>query len=250
MPSACFHLTVAEGKRLIARAVARIPAVREALRDGLIAIGKGSTNAYVAEELLGRPIEKAGYLLGNTQPSVGAQPLSATPIAEIVLRNGEPVEGLSVIDAALTMKPGDVVLKGANALSPDRRMAGVLIGNPTGGTAGNTLGHVIGKGVTQIIPVGLEKTIPGDLWDVASRVNDAREVIGSLPRFWISQGTIVTEIEALAILAGVEARAIGAGGINGAEGSVWFLVDGERERVDAALREVESVLGEPAFADS
>ena len=45
-------LTVAASKRLIARAVAAHPAVQTALRSGTIVIIAGTTNGYIAEELL------------------------------------------------------------------------------------------------------------------------------------------------------------------------------------------------------
>jgi hypothetical protein len=247
MAKAAFHLTVSECKRLIAKGVAALPEVRHALKDGTIAVCKGSTNAYVVEELLGRGIVKATYLTGNTQPAKGASPLPTERIPDVVLRNGEPVDGLTAIAAAAKMGPGDVLIKGANALSHDGRMAGVLVGDPTGGTVGNTAGHIIGKGITQIIPVGLEKTIPGDLWDVAEAVNEPDDLVGSIPRLWISQGFIVTEVEAVFALTGADASPMAAGGINGAEGAVWLLVQGELDRVQAAVKLAESLYGEPPF---
>ncbi len=57
------------GKRLIGRAVARLPAVQKAKADGLIVIGWGTTNAYVAEELLGRPVPKERYVAGWSRKS-------------------------------------------------------------------------------------------------------------------------------------------------------------------------------------
>ncbi|NLF17032.1 MAG: hypothetical protein GX595_07220, partial [Lentisphaerae bacterium] len=51
-------LTVSESKRLIARGVAQCDAVQRARDRGVIAIGSGTTNAYVIEELTGSPIDK------------------------------------------------------------------------------------------------------------------------------------------------------------------------------------------------
>ncbi len=45
-------LTPAGGKRLIAQAVARHAAVRAAMESGTIVIIAGTTNGYVAEEIL------------------------------------------------------------------------------------------------------------------------------------------------------------------------------------------------------
>jgi len=248
MSATSIHLTVAEGKRLIAKAVAALPEVRSALSKGLVVVCKGSTNAYIVEELTGRTIDKATYLTGNTQPARGARPLTTERIPELILRDGAPVEGLTAVEAAAELKRGDVLMKGANALSPDRRMAGVLVGDPTGGTVGKTAGHVIGKGAVQLIPVGLEKTVAGDLWETAARVNSATAAVGHIPRMWISQGRIITEVEAFGVLSGACVTPMGAGGINGAEGAVWLLIEGSEEQVAQALKIAEEIYGEPPIS--
>ena len=61
---------------------------------------------------------------------------------------------------------------------------------------------------------------------------------------WPIIGTIVTEIEAMAILAGVDAYHYSAGGIAGAEGAVRILVEGTDEE---ALELVKSIKGEPRY---
>ncbi len=49
-------LTVSESKRLIAKGVAKLEFVQKARQEGTVAIAKGSTNGYVVEEILGKPI--------------------------------------------------------------------------------------------------------------------------------------------------------------------------------------------------
>ena len=49
-----FALTPAESKRLIAKAVVRLPEVRHAWENGRIIIGNGTTTGFVAAELLGQ----------------------------------------------------------------------------------------------------------------------------------------------------------------------------------------------------
>lgn len=51
-------------RRLIARGVARLPEVERAREGGLIVVTLGTTNAYVAEELLGKPIERERFCAG------------------------------------------------------------------------------------------------------------------------------------------------------------------------------------------
>jgi hypothetical protein len=55
----------------------------------------------------------------------------------------------------------------------------------------------------------------------------------------------VTEVEALRILAEVEAIPIAAGGIGGAEGSTILLVKGTEEQVQKTISIVEKIKGEP-----
>ena len=61
-------LTVSEGKRLIAKGIAEYHPVIEALRDGWVAVAKGSTNGYVVEELTGKEIDKRKYMTGTWCP--------------------------------------------------------------------------------------------------------------------------------------------------------------------------------------
>ena len=55
-------LTVAESKRLIAKAVAQMPIVKNALANGMVIIIKGTTNAYVAEEITGQKVSTMQHL--------------------------------------------------------------------------------------------------------------------------------------------------------------------------------------------
>ena len=78
-------------------------------------------------------------------------------------------------------------------------------------------------------------------------MNDQEPALSDIPQLWISQGRIITEIEALAVLAGVEALPMAAGGINGAEGATWFLAWGDEAMLDRCRAIVDSVQGEPPF---
>jgi hypothetical protein len=61
----------------------------------------------------------------------------------------------------------------------------------------------------------------------------------------VVQGFIITEMEAFKELFGVDVVPIGGGGIDGAEGSKIFLLDGEDEPVKEAVALVKSIRGEP-----
>lgn len=246
-----FVLTVAEGKRLIAKAVAALPAVQKAMKDGIVAVCKGSTNAYVAEELLGENLPKGAYVLGRGVPATRDTSAAFTgSIPEVIFVKGVKSD-LTLKDAIAAMQRGDVVIKGANALNYESGVAGLLVGHPEGGTIGVVIGSCYGKGLHLVIPVGLEKELTEDIQALADLISSEPEVSRTgMPSLWPIQGEIVTELEALELLVGVEAHQIGAGGLCGAEGGSWFGVWGTEDEIAAARELVAVVQGEPGFGEA
>jgi len=241
-------LTVSESKRLIAKSVAVLPRVKRALESGLVVISTGSTNAYVLEEVLGKTIEKTAYLTGRTMPTaVRGKVRFPKRLKDVVLKNGEIVEELDRYSGAQQLQAKDVFIKGANALNYDRKIAGITIGGPgSGGTIGAVLGPIISRRATLIIPVGLEKLVAHDIFEMADTLAEGDELANRVPTLFPVSGTIVTEIEALELLfPGLRALHVASGGILGAEGSVRLLLCGISEIVKNALELVESIQGEP-----
>ncbi|HEY3376335.1 MAG TPA: hypothetical protein VGL77_02475 [Armatimonadota bacterium] len=240
-------LTVAQGKRLIAKAVTQVPAVRHALQHGTLAIGRGTTNGYVAEEILNVKISKGEYVAGRTlPPGVAPARLGTGQYPDIVIKHGQRVEGMTIAQAVEGMEPGDVLIKGGNALNYAQQTVGVLIGHPCGGTTGDNYGTVISRKIHLIIPIGLEKVVYEDI-DELSRASRQLPVHPSVsaPALFPITGTIITEIEALALLFGVTARLYAAGGVAGAEGAIWLLLEGSEAALDAALDLHERLTREP-----
>lgn len=246
-------LTVSEGKRLIAKAVAQMPVMKKALRDGVVIIGRGTTNTYVAEELTGQKIAHGAYVIGWTGPARGGKAFdSKERIDDIVLVKGKVQPGLSMDDALKALKPGDVVIKGANALDREHKTAGVLIGggpNSTSGTTGKFMSVVVARKAHLIIPIGLEKQVDGDVVDIANRMREPLESLNEIPSMFVLNGHIVTEVEALELLTGVSVFQAAAGGVGGAEGAARLICRGTREQVKQALSIVESIQGERPFIE-
>ncbi len=234
--NASFTFTVAQGKRLIAKAVSKLPEVTNAMLNGTIAIGRGTTNGYVAEEILGHLIPKGEYVSGRVlPPGMPWEELGRGGYPDIVLKEGIPVNGGSVINSVTDMKAGDVFIKGANALDYKNKVAGVLMMHPTGGTL-SVYGALISKKITLIIPVGLEKLVLDDISELSmlSRESDSHPktpVVSLMP----ITGKIITEIEALKILCGLDAKLLAAGGVKGAEGSVTLLATGDKSAIENAI---------------
>ena len=241
-----FVLTVAESKRLIAKAVAALPEVQLAMKERTVVVATGTTNGYVLEELWGKRIDKRCYRSGITtpdEPEKSPEP-QGEKIPDTVFVKGKVDPKYDRVTAVKDMKKGDVYIKGANALDYLGNMAGILIGGMDGSTIGNTLGHIIGKQINLIIPVGLEKLTYEDINELYMLASD-EDYEG--PRMWPVTGIIITEIEALGILTGVDAYLYSAGGVAGAEGAVRLLVEGADEEVQETLELVKSIKGEPRY---
>ena len=240
-------LTVSESKRLIGKGVAQADFVRRAMEEGTLAIGSGSTNAYVIEEVTGERIEKKTSMTGKTLPYGYDGPKFSNTYGDLVIRKGERLK-VKANEAVSEMGPGDVFAKGVNALNYERGQAAVLIGHPTGGGVGAVLGTAVARRIRYLHPVGLEKSTPIDLDEAAALLNEDKDSKG--PALCVVPGDIFTEIEALNVLAGVEAIPVSAGGIGGAEGAVWLALFGDAQQLDKAQEVIESVRGEPPFVEA
>ena len=239
---ALFSLTPTESKRLIAKGVAALPEVRQALEQGIVIIGRGTTNAFVVEELTGNKIEpKCRYAAGIiVDGELSAMP-SDTMMEPVVLRRGK-LDGTPAADALQEFRDGDVSIKGANAVDPEGN-AGVLTAGERGGTIGEILPVVLPRGSILVVPVGLEKLIPS--------VAQAARVTGIF-RFKYSTGLpaglvpipnalVVTEVQAFEVLTGVKVVPVAAGGIGGSEGTVVLSLEGKAAQIEQALSLVKAI---------
>ncbi len=250
-----FSLTPAAGKRLIAKAIAAHTHVLAALKNGTVAIIAGTTNGYVAEEVLAligeaQNFKKNRFFRGIILPPArpkkedGRLPDESGFPGDVVISNGVWQKGKTIFDVVNDLKENDVIMKGANAVNLEDRRAAILIGHPQAGTVGASLPAYYGRRVRLMIPVGLEKRVSGNLDELAARINEPG-VQG--PRLLPVPGEIVTELDAIALLTGARARLIAAGGVGGAEGSVWLAIDGDAGREEQAMALLQSVAGEPPF---
>jgi hypothetical protein len=92
--------------------------------------------------------------------------------------------------------------------------------------------------------VGLEKRITGNLDALAAGLNEPG---AHGPRLLPVPGEVFTELDAIAMLTGAQAQLVAAGGVAGAEGSVWLAISGQASQENGAMALLQSVAGEPAF---
>lgn len=244
-------LTPSESKRLIAKGVAKMPEITKALKNRMIIIGRGSTNAFVAEEIIGISIkakadEYCRGLITGGELRVNRKTATERTIGnDFVLRCGK-VYDIQPQEAIKNFTSDDVFIKGANAIDNSGEAA-VLAAGADGGTIGWALPVITSRGANLIVPVGLEKLIPSI--DMASKKC-------GLTRFKYTTGLpcgliplvnakVVTEIQAFAILFGVNAIHVASGGIGGSEGTVVLTLEGEETKIERAFELVKTIKGEP-----
>lgn len=250
-----YLITPAAGKRLIAKSMLYIEQIKLALKTGTVVIIAGTTNAYVAEEMLdfvGQRSEysRSGFVRGITLPpsykltEAGRLPDESHFAGDVVIINGKWEKELDIFAVADNLKKGDIIIKGANAINMQSNQAGILIGHPKGGTIMAALQAVVGRRVLLYLPVGVEKRIPGSITDIANKLNSINTTgLRLLPVC----GEIITELEAIHIISGAGAELVSAGGVCGAEGSCWIAVTGIEQQIDKAESVIKTVLNEPAY---
>lgn len=250
---ALFTLTPAESRRLIAKAVSKMPVVLKALEKGKIIIGGGTTNGYVLEELQGIKIDKANYTFGIVSNGFQCSTSASKRDKKIpyTIVNGQPANDKPYTEYLKEFTKDDIFIKGANAVDPDGN-AGILVAHPFGGTIGAIYNIVFPRNAKLIIPVGLEKLIPS-VFKAASvgGIYDWNYSLGMRCALWPVAGAIVvTEIEALHILTGTTAVHISSGGVGNTAGAVTLAITGENNAVNDAFELIKSIKGEPPLADA
>jgi hypothetical protein len=247
-----FHITIPAGKRLIAKAVICLEEIKSALKNNTIVIIAGSTNGYVAEELLlhiGQigDFSKNTFLRGFTAGA--GKKIDVANAAyfntDIVVEKGRWSKEKTIFDVAQSLGKGDIIVKGANAVDSERKLAGIQIRTANLGPSAPMLQAVIGKRSQLIIPVGLEKRVFGNIAQIVSKINDPSTTTG-LNMIPVG-GTIITELEAIEMLTGASAELVAGGGIFGGEGGYWIAITGTEEQLHSARNIVNSVINESPF---
>ena len=250
-----FILTPAAGKRLIARAMIKHPAIVAAYKKRTIVIIAGTTNGYIAEEMLSKIDKRAAFSRGRFFRGIvlppGGPKTKSGRLAEqsgfpgdVVIQHGVWQKGKTIFDVVNDLKEGDVILKGANALDVENKRAAILIADAKSGTIGAAARVVVGRRVRLIIPVGLEKRISGSIDEAVALMNEPG---GEGPRLMPAPGEVFTELDAIELLTGAKAKLVSAGGVCGAEGSVWLAVTGKLSQEKTAENLIKSIAREPAF---
>ncbi|UCF72659.1 MAG: hypothetical protein JSW35_10890 [Deltaproteobacteria bacterium] len=244
---AAFTLIPVESRRLIAKAVVQMEEIKIAKEKAYIILNGGTTNGYIAQELLGmRDLEPQKFAAGtNTHRLLCVTDADKRTPFPIILYKGER-SSKTLPEVLQDFHIETALIKGANAIDHEGNV-GVVSSGFDGGTMGATYGTATSQGLKYIFPVGLEKMVASvkeaSAWAGAKTLD---YTIGAdFGIFCIPNGIVVTEIEALKILADVEAKHVASGGVGESAGAVTLVIKGEEANVRNAISIVESIKGEP-----
>ncbi len=235
-------LTVHEAKRIIAKGMARLPEIREALHHGRIFLKGGTTVSCVAEEL----VEATTRISGRITPKGAKTARDHTGGFQCALVEKGKLISVNdcLAESAAKLGGSDVFILGANAIDLHGNAA-LMYGAPLGGPPATVLAGLMGEIPNVFIAAGLEKLVPGSLADIVGRVGrrgvdlSMGMAVGLTP----VSGRIISEDVAIPLLAKVTSTVIGRGGLFGAEGATTLLVEGETREVNTIFDIAESVKG-------
>ena len=235
-------LTVSESKRLIAKAVVSLPEVKEALKNGKIILKGGTTVSAICEEMVGMPLRISGRITGRG--TVTSNDSSREHAHSVLIEKGS-VKNIdeTIIEVSQGLGRRDVVIIGGNAIDVNGNVA-MMAGAPGGGNPGGAISGMLAQGARLIIPIGLEKLIPGFIQEAVKAAGRDKDLsygmaVGLIPLI----GKVVTEKDAAEIISDVRCTVIGRGGIDGAEGSTVMDVAGEEVEVKKLLVIVDDIRG-------
>ncbi len=226
-----------------------LPVVQNAYKNTEMIIAHGSTNVFVAEEIMGEVPNKEFYLSGQVINNVlcQTQPEEKPPIIRLVKGQLRPPTGM--MDEMLrNFDDKCVFIKGGNAVDPDFN-AGVFCAHPGCGTIGFAMGICDGPRCQADHSAGAGKALVPSVTESARHMGQdtfyyhSGQRVGMMP---VTNAIVITEVQAFKILFGIDdVTHVGAAAPAGSEGSVVLVAEAEKEKIDAAVELYESIKGEP-----
>lgn len=247
-----FTFTTTESKRLIAKAVYRMPEFQKALKEGIIVMHPSSTTSFIFQEITGK-FPEDGWVFGTvteagfcrSRAAVDGIKVNPNMRKQWIFKNGKLQDGMGMEDAFALMGKDDIFVKGCNAIDSFGNCAVVSSNPDTGGTSGKILKGQKERGFKIIVPTGLEKMIQGNIAQLDEKYKAMKPEagIGLKCGLFRIYGDIVTEKTALKVLFGLDAESIQAGGIQGAEGAVTLFFDADEKQVEEVTSLYKEIQG-------
>lgn len=224
-------LTVEEGKEIIALGMLKHSALINSLEKGKILFKGGTTVSKITEKLLGVSLRISGRI--TARGTVSSLNNIDDPHSIIVNKGTWFNADKVIVEETKKLTKNDLIVCGANALDYKGRAA-LMAGSQGGGNVGISMSAWNTEGATVVIPIGIEKMIPGDLDEIIKRSSRKGKslswgmAVGLMPL----HGEIFTEVDAIKKLSNVDCFAIAAGGLGKAQGSCTLEILGENSELD------------------
>lgn len=233
-------LTSYEAKILIAYGIFRSEIFSKAYENHKI-LFKGSTTVSALSQLaIKTPLRICGRMTKNGMKANKNE--SKSPhwllynkglVANVDDRIEEVIKSFSINDLFIT---------GANAIDCFGNAA-LLIGSQGGGGYGKVLGSVCTEGFKTLILATSDKLIMGNINELYNKIHRQScdysngMACGLAPIY----GQIITEVEAIKIIADVDAHIFAHGGIDGAEGGAAIQIEGEESEIEEILNIIDEI---------
>ena len=231
-----------ESKRLLARAILKLPEVKNVLESGWFVVSRGVTPSYIVEELTGETLPKQNCTAGIVTDGRLSVTVEADRLGPWVFKDGK-LSDVPADEALSQFAARDVSIKGANAVDRHGNV-GVLAANEVGGTVGGVWPTIASRGCHWITPVSLERLILPSIPEAAMATGNflwdytMGSSVGLMP---VVIAKAVTEIQALEVLTGVTAVHVAAGGVIGSEGAVILALEGDGQTVRSTFEMLEKL---------
>lgn len=233
-------LTVEESKELISRSILIHPAFKYSQNNGSIVLKGGTTVSRICEKILGFPLRICGRI--TERGTVSSDKSSDTPHSVLIKNNHWKNIDDDIVSCTASLGSNDLIICSANAIDHNGKAA-LMAGSVGGGSVGASLSNWYTEGVKVIIPVGIEKMVPGDLDNIICKASRKKiefsngMAVGLMPL----AGEIFTELEAFKILGAADAYTVGSGGLYGASGSVTFQIEGEIDYINRIIEMLKDI---------
>ncbi|MBG0763957.1 MAG: AroM family protein [Tissierellales bacterium] len=232
--------TVEESKKLISLGTIEHELVKKALSSHKVLLKGGTTVSRIAEELIGIPLRISGRIA--ERGTVAAIEDNDEPHSVLIEGKNYTNIDLCFLDSVKSLNSEDVIISSAN-LFDSYGNAAIMAGSEGGGSVGLSLGAWYTEGAKIIIPIGIEKLVPGNINEIIKNTSRKGKSFsyGMAVGLFPLQGELITEIEALNILTGVKSFPVGAGGLGIAQGSVTLEIHGTSEQIKKTVEIVKRI---------
>lgn len=235
-----FTLTAYEEKLLVAYGVSRSKIFIEAYENHKILFKGSTTVSSLSQMVTQTPLRICGRMTKNGMRANKNESSSA----HWLLCNRGIITNVDdcVEEVIKSFSVNDLFITGANAIDCFGNAA-LLIGSACGGGYSKVIGAVYTEGFKTLILATSDKLIRENINELYNKIHrqNCDYANGMACGLAPIHGQIITEIEAIKIIANTDAYIFAHGGINGAEGGAAIQIEGEELEIEKILNIIDEI---------